>query len=424
MERATIEILQDVGYQGPMIDESRLLKAIEVGPASADFTELVAWLSQELKSLCSLDEHVSPITNPEDAEHFLMETSGFLKELGCPYSDLVEGPIIERLKTKASRNALLTYLLSELQAAKMIEANTPERNRPATQPVMTSPQEDLKKLMLALRFSKPPENISTAVLFTNVEKRLAETLQKSHSDLVGKAIFDKKLSAEQWKAIANEQKKMHNEFRIRRELLLTRLHVTAHSFQWPEKLKNKLDDMTNAFQERQRTLTKEPAVDISDLLAARLDILVLEKTSNSSVRKNTKSALNNVVIKKVPDRGGRPSEQAAPPKEMPSWQNKRIADAPRGGGGRGGGGGGYNNQRVQGNQGGYRGGGGGQDSGGYNQHDDRDRQTYKGGSGGRVQGGWSQKGSDTDRAFNNRGRGRGFRGGNRGGFRGGREQYQ
>jgi Protein of unknown function (DUF2465) len=39
-------------------------------------------------------------------------------------------------------------------------------------------------------------------------------------------------------------------------------------------------------------------------------------------------------IIQVPDRGGRPSEQIAPPKEMPSWQSNRSTD----GGGRGGGG--------------------------------------------------------------------------------------
>jgi len=47
---------------------------------------------------------------------------------GCPYSDLVEGALNERLKTRASRAALLTYLLSELQAARMVEANCPGSN--------------------------------------------------------------------------------------------------------------------------------------------------------------------------------------------------------------------------------------------------------------------------------------------------------
>lgn len=46
-------------------------------------------------------------------------------------------------------------------------------------------------------------------------------------------------------------------------------------------------------------LKVEPDVDISDLLAARTEIAIIEKTSNSSVRRNTRSALNKVIIGQV-----------------------------------------------------------------------------------------------------------------------------
>jgi len=139
-----------------MVEDGRLAKALDEGAKSTDFTQLISWLSLELKSFCSLDEHINPIESANEVDHFLLETSGFLKELGiwnfascastpmnarrceefkrfltstlvpgCPYSDLVEGAFNERLKTRASRSALLTYLLSELQAARMIEANFP-----------------------------------------------------------------------------------------------------------------------------------------------------------------------------------------------------------------------------------------------------------------------------------------------------------
>lgn len=41
-------------------------------------------------------------------------------------------------------------------------------------------------------------------------------------------------------------------------------------------------------------MTEEPNVSIGDMLAAREDLAVLEKTSNASVRKQTKSQLNKV----------------------------------------------------------------------------------------------------------------------------------
>lgn len=43
----------------------------------------------------------------------------------------------------------------------------------------------------------------------------------------------------------------------------------------------------------------EPGVDFSDLLAAREDLAVMEKTSSAFVRKNTQSSINKVVIGRV-----------------------------------------------------------------------------------------------------------------------------
>lgn len=50
----------------------------------------------------------------------------------------------------------------------------------------------------------------------------------------------------------------------------------------------------------------------------------MEKTSNATVRKNTRSEINKVIIGAVPDRGGRPYEQEPPPPEMPPWQKDRV----------------------------------------------------------------------------------------------------
>jgi hypothetical protein len=64
-----------------MLEEGRLQKAISGGAKSVDFTELVAWLSQDLKKFFKLDEHVHPTTTPDDSSSFLLELSSFLKEL-------------------------------------------------------------------------------------------------------------------------------------------------------------------------------------------------------------------------------------------------------------------------------------------------------------------------------------------------------
>lgn len=86
--------------------------------------------------------------------------------------------------------------------------------------------------------------------------------------------------------------------------------------------------MNARYNENRRTLKNEPEVEMADLLAARNDLLLIEKTSNAGVRKNTRSKVNSVVIGAVPDRGGRPNEQRPPPPEMPSWQKNRVPAPP------------------------------------------------------------------------------------------------
>lgn len=46
-------------------------------------------------------------------------------------------------------------------------------------------------------------------------------------------------------------------------------------------------------------MSATPDVHLSDLLAAREDLAIIEKTSSASVRKNTQSAINKVIIGRV-----------------------------------------------------------------------------------------------------------------------------
>lgn len=48
-----------------------------------------------------------------------MELSSLLKEMDCPYSNLVAGATADRFKTKQDRTMLFQYLITELMAAKM-----------------------------------------------------------------------------------------------------------------------------------------------------------------------------------------------------------------------------------------------------------------------------------------------------------------
>merc|ERR1719270_625014 len=115
-------------------------------------------------------------------------------------------------------------------------------------------------------------------------------------------------------------------------------------------------------------MSDTPGVTVSDLLAAREDDAIIEAVSGSGARQHTRTSINKVLIGAVPDRGGRTETMAAPPPEMPSWQ-QRQPDQGRGGGrgGHGRGGGRGRDFSPKGQRGGYQGQGGGYQgqSGGY-----------------------------------------------------------
>lgn len=50
------------------------------------------------------------------------------------------------------------------------------------------------------------------------------------------------------------------------------------------------------YAEKRKRLKADPDLELADLLAARDEIAIIEKTSSSSVRKNTRSSLNKVII--------------------------------------------------------------------------------------------------------------------------------
>lgn len=82
-------------------------------------------------------------------------------------------------------------------------------------------------------------------------------------------------------------------------MLIKRLDVTVQSFQWSEKAKSNENEIISKFTTPRNKMTVEPEVTIADLLAAREDLAIIEKTSNALVRKNTQSSVNKVIIGRV-----------------------------------------------------------------------------------------------------------------------------
>lgn len=54
---------------------------------------------------------------------------------------------------------------------------------------------------------------------------------KAHPSLIGKPLFTGVLTDKQWTMLGEMQKEMHNEYRMRRHMVIKRLDVTVQSFQ-------------------------------------------------------------------------------------------------------------------------------------------------------------------------------------------------
>lgn len=249
-------------------------------------------------------------------------------------------------------------------------------------------------MMQNLNLGKPPDNISPKNLFDKILPRVDEAIKKNCP--VPRALFNptKQLTKEQWSKLAKLQQELDAEYDLRRDMLITRLDVTVQSFHWSENIQGKEDKVAEQYSGKRNELDYlkhgGKTTDVVELLAAREDIAIIDKTSSANVRQNTQTDIQKHVIGRVPDRGGRAREHAPPPPEMPSWQQNRNP----GGGNQGRGGGGNRGNRG---------------NGGFNQAPQQQRnfsqnsyqqqpsgqhnQSYNNRGNSRVQGGWSQSGN-------------------------------
>nr|XP_046258863.1 protein FAM98A isoform X2 [Scatophagus argus] len=309
--------------------------------------------------------------------------SGLLSELACPYSVLTSGDITQRLLNRTDCLLLLTFLVSELEASRMILVNKPEKKaQESGSPLF----QELKSICMVLGMSKPPATITMFQFFSGIEKKLKEAISRVSSNHVGEPLMKKALGPVHLEKIEAINQALVNEYEVRRKMLLKRLDVTVQSFGWSHRAKVHAEKLAKLYQPLRSALGTKSKISVAHLLAARQDFSKILRTSSGKIREKTACAINKVLMGRVPDRGGRPCEIEPPPPEMPSWQKRQdapLSGGPYGGSGHGGGRGGYDHY-SQGSRGGHeRGGGGYGDRGG------------KGGGakGAKVQGNWGDGGS-------------------------------
>lgn len=362
-------ILEDLRSLGKSISVKEFRKSINGGPKSIKYTQLVEWITKEIQILSGLEEHVNSISSEADSSSFLLEVSSFLKESGCSYNTLIEGHFEDRLNSDENKLLLLDYLIGELRASRIINASTTNtKSNMQVTLIESNTSKCVKEILMTLKFPKPPPNINTSSLFNKVTTKLQDLLKTVPPALIGKSLVCNSYSSEQWKYINKSIELLNEEFNIRSKMLLTRLDVTVQSFKWPDRLKNKKQKLEEIYQTKLNLINKLPNFCVSDFLLARDDLAIVEKTSSMLAVQNTNSSVNKVMIGQVPDRGGRPNEQQAPPPEMPSWQQRTQSQGGRGS---------QSNRGVQFNS---RGGQGGSSQ-------NRDNQSYRNSDIGGFQGG-------------------------------------
>ncbi|CDW53606.1 protein FAM98A [Trichuris trichiura] len=286
--------LKGCGLTASIPDAVALEKILDEGPRSAQFTQLVSNLSKALCLETDLEEQVNCPADLADVSAFMLELSSLLKEMSCPYNNLIEGPSSSRLSTKVARYNLVNFLCSELEASQILS--------------------EAKKHSGNLDEGKSSQSV----------KEKADGVSK---DDLGYALFQSNLSAERWDIVNRMNEQMRADYKLRREMLNKRFDVTISSFLWSDRVKKKENDVMRLYKPLRSQLRRECHITVADLLAARNDLAHIEKTSGPSVRAVTKSKLNKLLIQgKMPDRGGRPTEIERPPPEMPSWSQRKPAD--------------------------------------------------------------------------------------------------
>uniref|UniRef100_A0A3B4AVK3 Uncharacterized protein n=1 Tax=Periophthalmus magnuspinnatus TaxID=409849 RepID=A0A3B4AVK3_9GOBI len=296
MENDIIVSLEDLGYQGPLLDDGSLDSASSGGATSPEFTKLCAWLVSELRLYCRLEENVHATNCPSEAEGFQLEMSGLLSELNCPYPVLTTGALPQRFLQKNHSLLLLSFLISELEASRMSLVTCPQSRAPDGDkahdgsPVFL----ELKGICVALGMSKPPANITMFQFFTGIEKKLKEALSRVPPNHVGEPLLKKPLGPVHLEKIEAINQALVNEYEVRRKMLLKRLDVTVQSFGWSDRAKSHSEKLGRVYQPLRSVLVAKSRISVAHLLAARQDFSKILRTSSGKIREKTACAINKV----------------------------------------------------------------------------------------------------------------------------------
>jgi len=288
---------------------------------------------------------------------FKIELNSLLRELNSPLIDC-------SLISDTNKLSILNYLCGELLSSRINYTNRKTGSSSSMAISMNESQtaKDLKTILITLGMGKPPNNISSNILFKKIKDKLNERFSQLNYTIEDSLLLPHglNLSAQQWNTLQTINEELFKDYSLRREMLLMRCDCTVKSFNWKsDKTNDKSkyvdeNEINETYKKGRQLLDNNPNVSLSDAMAAResdCDALVntiiskshancvieLPETKEKANRGiQQRLQLHKYIIGNVPDRGGRPNEQPKPPKESFSQQQQQR-DNPQRGRGRGGG---------------------------------------------------------------------------------------
>ncbi|XP_071352452.1 protein FAM98B isoform X1 [Trachinotus anak] len=288
---------------------------------------LLTWLSAELRTTC-----------PE-----LPDSGGtgdvlLVGELRNLLSDMFSPPTVVTLEVlePSTLNTVVDFLVSELQAARMIqrkevhpEEKTTGEESAKEQRVADHSQElcrehedddvsdhDRRKAemqaewILLLRALDMDASSQLADVLSEVESRLARLPCGGMME----PLLNTSLSSEQWTQIKKINQLLSKDYQCRWQMMIKRFQVTLESFAWGEKQKERSEVVASVPSLASSTGSSQ--VSLSHLLAAREDQSFIEP-----IKAGTSTPVYKTRMGSVPDRGGRPGEIEPP---MPAWEERRA----------------------------------------------------------------------------------------------------
>lgn len=250
----------------------------------------------------------------------------------------------------ATRLDTIELLAATLQAAAMHATDSPaeqqvEELAENVEESLATLDTDAHDMSAALRgiaevcgIEASDASTAAAALAAELRHKVDELMHQLPSGFFEAILPKGSLSPEQESKLQEVDAALRAEYALRRRMLCERAKVTLQSFSWSTRLAEEgaAQQAQHAREAALARMTSDPQVSCADVFSATLgDVMaVTERATSGEHGGELHTRVKEVLIGKVPDRGGRP-EGRSRAADMPAWSARRV-------GGRGGRGGGVN----------------------------------------------------------------------------------